>query len=332
MARLYTLAGPCDQPEVLPVRKISLLSVGLIAVVAAACGNSGASGSPAASTAGSVAPSASAAPSTAPSASADACVASGLPVVTAGKLTIGTDNPAYPPYFAENADGSKTAPWELGDPTNGDGFESAVGYAIADRMGFAQDAVTWAVVPFVNSFAPGPKTFDFDLNQISYKAERAQTADLSTGYYFGHQSLVVLAASPLASATSVAQLKDYVYGAQVGTTSYDAIATVIAPSKPSQVYDTNDLAIEALKAGTIDGIVVDLPTADFIVNVQVEGAKIVGQFDAGTQEYFSAVLAKDSPLTACVNVAIESLASDGTLDTLASEWLPFQDSVPVFKP
>ncbi len=310
------------------------LALALIAVLAAACTSVGALASPVASSGPSIAASAtvSAPPSVAPSPTADACATGSLAVVTIGKLTIGTDNPAYPPYFAENDGGAMTAPWELGDPTNGKGFESAMGYAIAERLGFAKADVTWVVVPFANAFAPGPKTFDFDLNQVSYKVERTQTADLSVGYYFGNQSLVVLKDSPLVKATSVAQLKDYVYGAQVGTTSYDAIAEIIAPTKETRVYDTNDAAIEALKSGTIDGIVVDLPTADFITNVQVENATIVGQFKGGTPEYFSAVLTKDSPLTACVNLAIKSLTDDGTLGKMASTWLPFQDSVPVIKP
>ena len=314
--------------------KISL-SLGLIAIVAAACSSGGASSSPAASAAASTAASAaavSAAPSVAPSATPDACAPANLALATPGKLTIGTDNPAYPPYFLATTGGAATAPWKIGDPTNGTGFESAVGYAIADRMGFAKDAVTWVVVPFANSFAPGPKAFDFDLNQVNYKAERTRTADLSKGYYFGNQALVVLKSSPLAKATSIAELKDYVYGAQVGTTSYDAIAALIAPSKAALVYDTNDLAIKALGNKTIDGVVVDLPTADFITNVQVENATIVGQFNGGTPEYFSAVLAKASPLTDCVNKAIDSLTADGTLKTLASKWLPFQDTVPVIKP
>ena len=320
------------------MRTSNSLALAFIAIVAAACTSAGASSAPAASSGPSAAASVAAStapsvvPSVVPSPSADACAAGGLAVVSGGKLTIGTDNPAYPPYFAENAAGAKTAPWELGDPTNGKGFESAMGYAIAERLGFAKAAVTWVVVPFANAFAPGPKTFDFDLNQVSYKVERTKTADLSVGYYFGNQSLVVLKASPLAKATSVAQLKDYVYGAQVGTTSYDAIAAIIAPTKEKRVYDSNDAAVEALKNGSIDGIVVDLPTADYITNVQVQNATIVGQFKGGTQEYFSAVLTKDSPLTACVDVAIKSLTADGTLGKLASKWLPFQDSVPVIKP
>ena len=310
------------------------LALALIAVLAAACTSAGASASPVASSRPSIAASAtaSAPPSVAPSPTADACATGSLAVVTTGKLTIGTDNPAYPPYFSENAGGTQTAPWELGDPTNGKGFESAMGYAIAERLGFAKADVTWVVVPFANAFAPGPKTFDLDLNQVSYKVERTKTADLSVGYYFGNQSLVALKNSPLAKATSVAQLKDYVYGAQVGTTSYDAIGAIIAPTKEARVYDTNDAAVEALKSGTIDGIVVDLPTADFITNVQVEKSTIVGQFKGGTPEYFSAVLTKDSPLTACVNLAIKSLTDDGTLGKMASTWLPFQDSVPVIKP
>jgi polar amino acid transport system substrate-binding protein len=307
--------------------KFALLA---IVGVLAACTSPAASSAPsAASVAPSVEPSA--APVSA-SPSPDACAKDTLTVVAPGKLTLGTDNPAYPPYFAENEDGSKTAPWELGDPTNGKGFEAAVGYAIADKLGFGKDEVVWTVVPFANAFAPGPKDFDLDLNQVSFKPERAETADLTDGYYFGNQSLVVLKSSPLATATSIAALKDYVFGAQVGTTSYDAITDVIAPTKDPQVFDSNDAAIQALGQGSIDGVVVDLPTADFITNVQLEDSTIVGQFAGGTPEHFSAVLAKDSPLTACVNAALEALTADGTLGDLASEFLPFQDSVPLFQP
>ena len=304
----------------------------LLAIVAvlAACTTPAASSAPsAASVAPSVEPSA---PPESASPSADACAKDSLAVVAPGKLTLGTDNPAYPPYFAENADGSKTDPWELGDPTNGKGFEAAVGYAIAEKLGFTKDEVVWTVVPFANAFAPGPKDFDLDLNQVSFKPERAETADLTDGYYFGNQSLVVLKSSPLATATSIAALKDYIFGAQVGTTSYDAITDVIAPTKEAQVFDTNDAAIQALGQGSIDGVIVDLPTADFITNVQLEDSTIVGQFAGGTPEHFSAVLAKDSPLTDCVNGALAALTDDGTLDKLASEFLPFQDSVPLFQP
>jgi len=307
-----------------------------LTVVVAACTGTGAgpSASSAPSAAASSAPSAaaSAAPSVAASEAADACAKDALAVVTPGTFTIGTDNPAYPPYFLENEDGHKTEPWELGDPTNNTGFESAVGYAIAKELGFAPTEVTWTVVPFANAFAPGVKTFDIDLNQVSYKPERTETADLSDGYYFGNQSLVVLKTSPLASATTIAELKDGTFGAQVGTTSYDAITSVIAPTNEPRVYDTNDAAIQALGQGQIDGVVVDLPTADFITNVQVDDSVIVGQFEGGTPEYFAAVLTKDSPLTDCVNNAISTLTESGALDALASEWLPFQDTVPVITP
>ena len=319
-------------------KSLTLASVALLSIVAAACSTSGAS--PSASVAASAAPttaptvaaSASAADVATPSPTPDACATANLAVVTPGTFTIGTDNPAYPPYFQENEGGAKTAPWELGDPTNGNGFESAVGYAIAKQLGFTKEQVAWAVVPFLNSFAPGVKTFDIDLNQVNFKPERTATADLSDGYYFGNQSLVALKKNPLAKATTIAELKDATLGAQVGTTSYDAITSLIAPMKAAQVYDSNDAAIAAVKNGTIDGVVVDLPTADFITNVELDGSTIVGQFDGGKPEYFSAVLTKDSPLTACVNAAIAALTADGTLDALASKWLPFQDAVPAFKP
>lgn len=310
----------------------NLALIVVVAAVLGACTSAGATTAPSSAPSASASASATVSAEPSPSASADACAKDSLAVVTSGTLTLGTDNPAYPPYFLENADGSKTDPWELGDPTNATGFESAIGYAIADKLGFGRDEVTWVVVPFANAFAPGPKTFDLDLNQVSYKPERAQTADLSDGYYFGNQSLVVMKDSPLASVTSIAALKDYIYGAQVGTTSYDAITQLIAPTKDPQVFDTNDAAIQALGQGSIDGVIVDLPTADYITNVQLSDSKIVGQFSGGTPEYFSAVLAKDSPLTECVNEAIAGLAADGTLDALASQFLPFQDTVPTFQP
>jgi polar amino acid transport system substrate-binding protein len=322
------------------MRKLVLSSLALFALLTAACSSSGAaspSPSAAASTAPTAAPSvaasASAAPSVAPSASAALTDCATNAVVTAGKFTIGTDNPAYPPYFATPEGSAKpTQPWQIGDPTNGNGFEAAVGYAIADKLGFTKDQVTWVVVPFANSYAPGPKTFDIDVNQVSYSPERTQTADLSKGYYFGNQSAVVLKGSKYAKATSVADLKDAQWGAQVGTTSLDAINTIIAPTKKPLVYDTNDLAVKALGNKTIDAIMVDLPTADYITNVQVENATIAGQFQGGTPQYFSAVLQKGSKLTDCVNQAIDALTADGTLDGLVKKWLPFQAAVPVIKP
>jgi polar amino acid transport system substrate-binding protein len=304
-------------------------------LVAACTGGATPSPSPA------VSPSPAASPSEAaasPSPSPDACASPA--VVTAGTLTVGTDNPAFPPYFAIR-EGGNNPPWEdlgyTGDPTTGEGFEGAVAIAVAEKMGFTKDQVTWVVVPFANATAPGPKTYDFVINQVSYSPERAEAIDLSDGYYDLNQAIVALKANPVAAAKSIADLKPYKFGAQVGTTSYTAIGEVIAPTQETQVYNDNTGAIAALVAKQIDAIVVDLPTADFIANagVEIESglATIVGQF-SGTgeeQEYFSLALAKDSELTPCVNQALGALRDAGTLDALASEWLPFQDDVPVLE-
>ena len=297
----------------------------------AACSGAAASPTPPPASATPAPTEASVAPAT-PTPTLDPCATANLTLVTAGKLTIGTDNPAYPPYFAPKA-GGNTAPWDpsQGDPTTGEGFESAVGYAIADKLGFTKDQVVWIVEKFELSYAPGPKTFDLDLNQVSYTADRTQTADLSDGYYFGAQTVIALKANAIAKATTVTELHGAKLGAQVGTTSYDAIVNVIKPTKDPAVYDSNDAAITALKNKQIDGIVVDLPTADFITNVELDGSVIVGQLDQGTPEHFSAVLAKGSSLTPCVNAAIKALTDDGTLATLVTKWLPFSGT-PVLKP
>lgn len=305
-------------------------ALALTGAVLAAC-SSGASPTPAPTATPTAAPTPVPTEAPTPTATPNACAPENLATLTAGTLTIGADNPAYPPYF-EIGDPA-TPPWELGDPTNGKGFEAAVAYAVAARLGFAKDAVAWTVVPFNNSFAPGPKTFDFYITQVSYKPERATAVDLSDGYYFVNQAVVALKDSPIAAAKTIGELAKYRFGAQVGTTSYDTIVNTIRPTAEPSVFDTNDAAIEALKNKQIDGLVVDLPTAFFVTAVQVEGGVIVGQFPAPAEgEHFSLVLAKASPLTACVNQAIAALKADGTLEAITTEWLADKANAPVFTP
>ena len=276
-------------------------------------------------------------PTPAPTPTPNACAQENLATLSAGTLTLGADNPAYPPYF-EISD-PVTPPWELGDPTNGKGFEGAVAYAVADKLGFAKEKVSWTVVPFNNSFAPGAKPFDFYITQVSWTPERATAVDLSDGYYFVNQSIVAMNGSPLIGVTSIAALAQYKFGAQVGTTSYDTIVETIKPTQEPAVFDTNDAAIQALQNGQIDGIVVDLPTAFYVTAAQIVDADfnplaaIVGQFPAPAEgEFFSLVLAKDGPLTACVNQAIAALKADGSLEAITKEWLADKANAPVFTP
>jgi len=275
-----------------------------------------------------------------PSASADssevagACTPESLETKTAGRLTIGTDNPAFPPYWDPPAEGEEaTDPWELGDPTNKRGFEGAVAWAVAGELGYGDDAVDFIAVPFDNSFAPGEKDFDFYLAQVSFSEERAGAVDLSDGYFFSNQALVANADTPITEATSIADVADYHLGVQVGTTSLAYIEEQIQPATEPSVYNSNDAAIAALNAGQVDGIVVDLPTAFFVTAVQMENGVIVGQFPpAGDeQEHFSLVLEQDSPLTDCVNQAIASLEESGTLDDITQEWMSENAGAPVLE-
>jgi polar amino acid transport system substrate-binding protein len=264
-------------------------------------------------------PAASATGSSTPSASADACAKDQLQVITAGKFTVGTDKPAYAPWFVDD------------DPTNGEGFESAVAYAVAEQLGFAESEVTWITVPFTNAYAPGDKKFDVDINQVSISDARKKAVDFSSGYYDVAQTVITTESSSIAGATSIAALKDAKLGAQVGTTSYTAITDQIQPTAKPAVYDTNDLAVQALKNGQIDGIVLDLPTAFYATAAQLDDGTIVGQLPAGTgtPEQFGMVLAKGSPLTACVSKAVDTLKSNGTLAELETKWLAGTDGAPV---
>jgi len=304
----------------------------ILALIAACTTNGGASADPSPSTETSVEASASAAPSA--SAAADACAPDSLKTKTAGTLTIGTDNPAFPPYWNPPAEGETgTDPWELGDPTNKGGFEGAVAWAVAEELGFTDDTVEFIPVPFDNSYAPGEKDFDFYLAQVSYSEERAEAVDLSDGYFFSNQALVANADTPITEAASIADVAEYRLGVQQGTTSLTYIEEEIQPTTEAMVYNSNDAAIAALSAEQVDGIVVDLATAFFITALQMENGTVVGQFpDAGEdKEYFSLVLEQDSPLTDCVNQAIASLTDSGDLEAITTEWMSENAGAPVLE-
>jgi polar amino acid transport system substrate-binding protein len=247
-------------------------------------------------------------------AAADECTPDTMETVADGTLTIATDDPAYEPWFVDN------------DPTNGQGYESAVAYAIAEQLGYTNEQVTWVKVPFNKVVQPGPKDFDLDVNQVSITEARRKAVDFSSGYYDVVQTVITNKGSAIDGASSLADLADAKLGAQVGTTSYTAITDQVQPSQDPAVFDTNDQAVQALKNGQIDGIVVDLPTAYFMTAVQLDDGTIVGQLPLpdSEPEQFGAVLAKDSPLTDCVSTAVDTLREDGVLDQIGQEWLAQQ--------
>jgi polar amino acid transport system substrate-binding protein len=296
------------------MKKLSLLATAAVISLATACGSSTASSTSSSAASG-----------------ANPCAKSSLHTRTAGKLTIGTDNPAYDPYFQ----GPPGNGWEgkyNHSPYNGQGFESAVAYAVAKQLGFPKPEVTWSVTHFTQSFAPGPKNFDFYLAQVSWTKKRTKYVDLSDSYYDVNQALVALKGKPIDSATSIADLKPFKLGAQVATTGYDYITQNIKPSQSPSVYTSTNDALTALKDGQIDGLVVDYPTAYYMAVVQLSNGQLVGQFPAPPGgEHFSLVLDKNSPLTSCVNKALTTLRSNGTLASIQQKWLSSVTHAPVLK-
>ena len=258
------------------------------------------------------------------------CAKSSLKLVKPGQLSIGTDNPAFPPWFAGGEIKGRT--WKLNDPSTGKGFESAVAYAVAKRLGFTGTQVVWVYTPFNKTIAPGRKSFDFAINQVSYTPERAKALGFSASYYNVNQSVVGVKGKPISSVRSIAGLRKYKLGAQLGTTSYQFIIRNIKPGPSVAVYDTNDAAVQALKNGQIDGLVVDLPTAFFVTAVQVPNGKIIGQFrSVGTQERFGMVFQKGSPLIPCVNRALAQMKRTGILQRIQQIWLAKVTGAPVLR-
>jgi polar amino acid transport system substrate-binding protein len=257
----------------------------------------------------------------APSASAGQCETDSLPLTTSGQLTVGTDSPAYEPWFVDN------------DPTNGKGFESAVAYAVAEQLGFSKDQVTWVKVPFNSSYAPGDKKFDFDINQISISAKRAQAVDFSDGYYSAAQAVIALKGTAGAEATSLDDLKGLRLAAQTGTTSLTAIRDVIQPDTEAIPFEDTNAAKQALQNDQVDAILADLPTAFYISAVEIPQSTLIGQFqpETGQQEEFGMLFQKGSELVPCVNEALAALKDDGTLAGIEQQWLSDVVDVPTLQ-
>src|SRR4051812_46955038 len=288
----------------------ALIAAAIVALLLAACGSSDDSGSSASS---------SSSASTTQASAANACTKQSLKTRTPGTLTVATDKPAFPPYFEDN------------DPTNGRGFESALAYAIARKLGFSKGEVKWTTEPFNSSYAPGPKKFDFDVNQISITPARAKRVDFSTPYFTAPQALVALKSSDAAKAASLADVASSQLGVQIGTTSLDAVQQVVHPSSQPKVFNDSNDVVTALKQKQVDAVVVDLPTAFFLTAAQVPSAKIVGQFSAPGGDQWGALLQKGSPLTQCVSKAIADLREGGQLQALEQRWMGAAAGAPVLK-
>jgi polar amino acid transport system substrate-binding protein len=268
------------------------------------------------------APADEATPSAGPSSTAAAaCAKDQLKLTTPGKLTIATDKPAFEPWFKND------------DPANGQGFESAVAYAVAGKLGFAKNEITWTTESFDSSFAPGPKKFDFDINQISISPARQKAVTFSDGYYDVQQGVVALDGTKYAGATGIAALKGAKIAVQVGTTSLQAVQQQIQPSVQPQVFNNQIDAVNALKNKQVDALVVDLPTAFYVTAAQVKGSKIVGQLPqsgAGTEQ-FGLLLQKGNPLVTCLNKAVGEVKSSGELARIQDQWLTSSAGAPVLK-
>jgi polar amino acid transport system substrate-binding protein len=238
---------------------------------------------------------------------------------TKGALTVATDKPVYPPWFENN------------NPANGKGYESAVAYAVAKQLGFKPSQVHWAYEPFDASYAPGPKKFDFDINEISYTPQRATAVTFSDSYYDVSQALVALKGTPIVTRHTPAELKSYVYGDQIGTTSLAFITGQIQPSAQPKVFGTLNDVKEALQTHQIAALVTDTPTAQYISSAQIPHSVMVAQFPS-TGEHYGLLFSLGNPLVSCVNKAIAKLKANGTLAALQRKYLQIFLAVPTIRP
>ncbi len=250
-----------------------------------------------------------------------------------GRLTLSTDNPSFGPWWGGDPSVDPDSGWEFSYPPSGEGLEGGVAYAIANALGFANEDIDWLQnTEFSLAFAPGPKPFDFHMAQISIRPERAENVDFTDPYFDANQSLVANAGTDITGATSIADLADFNLGAAVGTTSLQFIEEQIQPANEPQVFNDNAAAVQALENGQIDGLVVDLGSAFFVIAVQLSDGTIVGQFPTSAQQdQIGAVLELDSPLTDCINEAIAAIGESGQLQEIYDATITEAQGVPVLE-
>ena len=297
------------------MRQITAAAMAAIAMLAASAGLAGCASESSSSSSVSATPAGGGSSSAAASCSNSAIQSQ---LYAKGVLTVATDKPVYPPWFVNNK------------PANGQGYESAVAYAVAAQLGFSKSQVVWVTEPFSSSYAPGPKKFDFDINEISYSTARAQAVTFSDSYYDVQQALVALKNSPIVAKHSPADLKTYVYGDQVGTTSLQFINSQIQPTQTPKVFETLNDVKQALQTKQIAALVTDTPTAEFITT-EIPGSVVVAQFPS-TGEHYGLLFAKGNQLVTCVNKALATLKGNGTLAKLTAQYLKDFTSVPTIQP
>jgi polar amino acid transport system substrate-binding protein len=298
------------------MRQMTVAAMAAIAVLAASAGLAGCASESSSSSSVSATPAGGGGSSAAAASCSNSAIQGQL--YAKGRLTVATDKPVYPPWFVNNK------------PANGQGYESAVAYAVAAQLGFPKSQVTWAYEPFNSSYAPGPKKFDFDINEISYSAQRAQVVTFSDSYYDVQQALVALKNSPIVTKHSPADLKTYVFGDQVGTTSLQFINSQIQPTQTPKVFETLNDVKQALQTKQIAALVTDTPTAEFITT-EIPGSVVVAQFPS-TGEHYGLLFAKGNKLVTCVNKALATLKGNGTLTKLTGQYLKDFTSVPTIQP
>ncbi len=247
--------------------------------------------------------------------------------VQPGTLTLATYNPPPSPWFVGTPpDGS---PWAQADPESGRGFESAMGYDIARRLGYARQKVQWLPLPFQASYAPGPKVFDAFIGQVTNTPARAGSVDFSPPYFPVPTAVLVRADSPAARASTRAEMQELLFGAQVGTTVLDAVNEVVQPTQQPRVYDDQPIVVRALVDGQVDAVVLDLPTAANVARTEAPGTRVIATLrPKGPVDQLGIVTQKSGPMTRCIREAVTAMRRDGTLQRLQRQWVPIPPDLP----
>jgi polar amino acid transport system substrate-binding protein len=209
-------------------------------------------------------------------------------------------------------------PFQFIDPVSGEarGFEYDVIAAIAARLNFVPtfETVSWDA----QIIAVGGGEFDMSANGITITDERAEVVDFSTGYISAAQVLMVrMGEDRFADAETLAAGDGLTIGTQPGTTNYDLAVELVGLDRVV-AYETFGVTVQALIAGDVDAVLMDSIAGVAVLAQFPDEIMVVGE--PLTSDELGFIFPPDSDLVDAVNLALESMRADGTLDALINTW------------
>jgi ABC-type amino acid transport substrate-binding protein len=223
-------------------------------------------------------------------------------------LSVGSDIP-YPPF-------------EQGKPGNYTGFDIELMEAIGEKIGRKAEFQDTSFETIFRDVAQGK--FEAVVSAATITEEREKAVDFSNPYYLSEQAVLVKEGSDI---QSFEDLEGETVAAQQGTTGLE-LAKEKAGADEIRPYPEGPDAVNALKAGTVEAVVIDAPVAQNAV--EKSGGVEIAEKVPTEEEYGIAVAQGETELLDEINQGLEEVLDDGTYKKIYEKWFKLEPPQAIF--